>query len=179
MRFKRLSVSSLDILLTIFLFLLTTSTILDLTFEDPDDLTLTHLVIEGTIFLTSLAAFLLLLGRVKSAQSTILKVNHELHLKNDEAALWQHRAASFIEGLGKEIQIQFDRWRLTDMECQVALLLIKGFSHQEIAHVFERSERTVRQHAGMVYQKSGLSGRAELAAFFLEDLLSGKEPANP
>jgi hypothetical protein len=31
-----------------------------------------------------------------------------------------------------------------------------------------RSERTVRQHAVSIYQKSGLGGRAELAAFFLE-----------
>jgi len=35
----------------------------------------------------------------------------------------------------------------------------------------ERSERTVRQHAVAVYRKSGLAGRAELSAFFLEDLL--------
>jgi len=34
-----------------------------------------------------------------------------------------------------------------------------------------RRERTVRQHAVAVYRKSGLSGRAELSAFFLEDLL--------
>ncbi len=37
--------------------------------------------------------------------------------------------------------------------------------------MLERSERTVRQHAIAVYSKSGLAGRAELAAFFLEDLL--------
>jgi hypothetical protein len=29
----------------------------------------------------------------------------------------------------------------------------------------------VRQHAVSVYRKSGLAGRAELSAFFLEDLL--------
>jgi hypothetical protein len=29
---------------------------------------------------------------------------------------------------------------------------------------------TVRQHAVSVYEKSGLQGRAELAAFFLEDV---------
>ncbi len=57
------------------------------------------------------------------------------------------------------------------MEQEVALLLLKGFSLQEIAHIYERSERTIRQHAGVVYQKSNLSGRAELSAFFLEDLL--------
>jgi hypothetical protein len=34
-----------------------------------------------------------------------------------------------------------------------------------------RSERTVRQHAGVVYEKAGIAGRAELAAFFLNDLM--------
>jgi hypothetical protein len=32
------------------------------------------------------------------------------------------------------------------------------------------------QHAVAVYQKSGLQGRAELAAFFLEDLQLPREP---
>lgn len=39
-----------------------------------------------------------------------------------------------------------------------------------IAGAMATSERTVRQHAVQVYEKSGLGGRAELAAFFLEDL---------
>ena len=29
----------------------------------------------------------------------------------------------------------------------------------------------MRQHAGAVYEKAGLAGRAELAAFFLRDLM--------
>jgi len=62
-------------------------------------------------------------------------------------------------------------WGLTPAEREVALLLLKGQSHKQIAYTTGRSERTVRQHAVAVYQKSGLSGRAELAAFFLEDLL--------
>jgi hypothetical protein len=51
------------------------------------------------------------------------------------------------------------------------MLLLKGLGHREAAAVLERSERTVRQHAVSVYRKSGLAGRAELSAFFLEDLL--------
>jgi hypothetical protein len=35
---------------------------------------------------------------------------------------------------------------------------------------------TVRQHAVAVYRKSGLAGRAELSAFFLEDLLLPHRP---
>ncbi|MEY3046615.1 MAG: hypothetical protein RL242_3457, partial [Pseudomonadota bacterium] len=51
------------------------------------------------------------------------------------------------------------------------LLLLKGLSFKEIAELRQTSERTVRQQAGEVYRKSGLGGRNELAAFFLEDLL--------
>ena len=63
------------------------------------------------------------------------------------------------------------RLALTPTEKEVALLLLKGLGHREAADVMNRSERTVRQHAVAVYKKSGLSGRAELSAFFLEDLL--------
>ena len=47
------------------------------------------------------------------------------------------------------------------------------------AAVLDRSERTVRQHAVSVYRKSGLAGRAELSAFFLEDLLLPITPGSP
>jgi DNA-binding NarL/FixJ family response regulator len=57
-----------------------------------------------------------------------------------------------------------------------SLFLLKGYGHKEIATLLGRSERTVRQHAVAVYRKSKLSGRAELAAFFLEDLLLPPEP---
>ncbi|PIQ63077.1 MAG: hypothetical protein COV99_04685 [Bacteroidetes bacterium CG12_big_fil_rev_8_21_14_0_65_60_17] len=67
---------------------------------------------------------------------------------------------------------QFDMWHLTPTEKEIALFLVKGFSTKEIAHLTDRSERTVRQHAIAVYGKAGLGGRAQLAAFFLEDLLS-------
>ncbi|MBW2360836.1 MAG: helix-turn-helix domain-containing protein [Deltaproteobacteria bacterium] len=84
---------------------------------------------------------------------------------------WRARATRLLHGLGSEIDSQFERWSLTPMERQVALLLLKGLGHKEAASVLDRSERTVRQHAVSVYRKSGLAGRAELAAFFLEDLL--------
>ena len=54
----------------------------------------------------------------------------------------------------------------------MALLLLKGLSHKEVATVRAVSERTVREQARAVYSKSGLTGRAALSAFFLEDLLA-------
>ena len=59
----------------------------------------------------------------------------------------------------------------TRAERDVALLILKGAGHKQAAAQLERSERTVRQHAVEVYRKAGLQGRAELSAFFLQDLM--------
>ena len=75
------------------------------------------------------------------------------------------------EGLSAAIDSQFDRWQLTAAEREVALLLLKGLSHREIAALRDTSERTIRQQSQAIYAKSNLSGRAALSAFFLEDLL--------
>ena len=88
-----------------------------------------------------------------------------------EAAIWKREAAALIAGLGAAIDGQFDRWQLSPAERDVALLLLKGLSHKEIGVVRGVEEATVRQQARALYRKAGLSGRHDLAAFFLEDLL--------
>ena len=90
---------------------------------------------------------------------------------SDDARRWNKEAQDVLEGLGAAIDRQFDRWVLTPAERDVALLQLKGLRHKEIAELRHTSERTVRQQALAVYRKSGLSGRTDLAAFFLEDLL--------
>jgi DNA-binding CsgD family transcriptional regulator len=87
-----------------------------------------------------------------------------------ERDAWRARAGQALDGLGVAVSDQFAAWGLTPAEREVALLLLKGESHKEIAGATGRSERTVRQHAVAAYQKAGLGGRAELAAFFLGDL---------
>jgi DNA-binding CsgD family transcriptional regulator len=74
----------------------------------------------------------------------------------------------FLQLIGQ----QFDAWNLTVSEKDVALLLIKGLSLEEIASVRESKSKTVRQHAANVYAKAGLDGRHQLAAYFLEDLMA-------
>jgi DNA-binding CsgD family transcriptional regulator len=68
---------------------------------------------------------------------------------------------------------------LTVSEKEVAFLLLKGLSLKEIAAIRETSEKTARAQSTAIYEKSGLAGRSELAAFFLEDLLapSAKYPS--
>jgi len=66
---------------------------------------------------------------------------------------------------------QFEAWELTQTEKEVAMLLLKGLSFKEIASVRDTLEKTVRQQASSIYRKSGLSGRHEFAAWFIEDFL--------
>jgi DNA-binding NarL/FixJ family response regulator len=95
-----------------------------------------------------------------------------------DSARWRATARSHIDGLSSAIAKQFDVWGLTDAEADVAGLLLKGMAHKEIALLRGSSEATVRQHAAAVYRKSGLTSRAQLTAFFLEDLLAPSENAD-
>ncbi|MCB0345150.1 MAG: helix-turn-helix transcriptional regulator [Bdellovibrionales bacterium] len=91
----------------------------------------------------------------------------------EDAKKWRAETASLLTGLGQAIDVQFEEWRLTDAEKEVGLLLLKGLSHKEIAEIRSTSEKTVRQQAASLYGKAALEGRAQLSAFFLEDLLLG------
>lgn len=92
---------------------------------------------------------------------------------------WRASAEHALAGLGRAIDAQFDTWSLTPAEREVAVLLLKGLGHKQIAGRTGRSERTVRQHAVSIYGKAGLGGRAELAAFFLQDLTLPNSVARP
>ena len=85
---------------------------------------------------------------------------------------WRAAARVHSLGLAQDIRAQFAAWRLTAGEADVAILMLKGLSHKEIANLRLSSSATVRQQAVAVYGKSGLASRAELAAYFLEDLFS-------
>lgn len=92
------------------------------------------------------------------------------HLEND-LEHWRTESAKWSHGLSLSIDKQFSLWKLSPAEKEVALLLMKGLELKLVAEVRQTTERTARQQAFNVYQKSGLKGRAELTAFFLEDLL--------
>ena len=88
---------------------------------------------------------------------------------------WRSQQRQEIEALGKAIEYQFQAWRLTAAEADVAGLMLKGASHKEISVARDTTEATIRQQAQSIYRKSGLSGRAELAAYFLESLFDTAE----
>jgi DNA-binding CsgD family transcriptional regulator len=136
----------------------------------PLDLLLELLEITPVV-LTSVG--IVLLFRVTQRQhDEHVKVIRDLELARIQGQRWRAEARSHLNGLGKAIDEQFSRWNLTEAEREVALLLLKGLSNKEIAPVRAASERTVREQARPIYSKAGLTGRAALSAFFLEDLLA-------
>ena len=69
------------------------------------------------------------------------------------------------------IETQFDDWRLTPAERDVGMLALKGLDVAEIASLRSAAQGTVRAQLTRIYAKAGVSGRAQFASWFVEDLL--------
>ncbi|HYG67766.1 MAG TPA: LuxR C-terminal-related transcriptional regulator [Anaeromyxobacteraceae bacterium] len=130
-----------------------------------------HAAMELGLMTIAVAAAMVFWSRFVAMRRRERLLSGDLDRARAEAQRWQAEASEILRGLGAAIDTQFERWGLSSAEREVALLLLKGLSHKEIAEVRETSEKTVRQQALAVYRKAGLSGRAELSAFFLEDVL--------
>lgn len=74
--------------------------------------------------------------------------------------------------LAEVIEAQFLRWALTPAERDVALFALKGLDMAEISRLRGAAQGTVRAQMTRVYSKAGVSGRAQFAALFVEDLLN-------
>lgn len=158
-------------LLTILLAAIAAGGTVDLVLDRPNTLWSFHVLFELSLLALVLGTVAYLWMGWRDARRVIARTQSELAARGAERDAWRARAEKILQGLGQEIDGQLREWGLTPVERETALLLLKGYGHKEIAALQEKSERTVRQHSVAVYRKSGLSGRAELSAFFLEDLL--------
>ena len=130
-----------------------------------------HLIYEMIIAVTASALAFTLLKNLQETKSELRVTRIELEDKLKENEQWRSDYNRILKGVSSAIQDQFDGCNLTPAEKDVGLLLLKGLSYKEIAEVRQTSEKTVRQQASVIYQKSLLPGRAELSAYFLDDFL--------
>lgn len=143
----------------------------DLILDRPATWRSAHVVYEVVLITAAIVTAVVLWRGWFVTRRSLVETRLNLDQQRAERDAWRASAESALAGLGRAIDERFQAWGLTPTEREIALLLLKGKSHKEIAYATGRSERTVRQHAVAVYDKSGLGGRAELAAFFLEDLM--------
>lgn len=150
---------------------------IDLALDSPRRWLSFHAIYELAVLAGGLIAATALWMAWARAERSVAAMRRSLEERSAERDAWQSRARQVLNGLSRAIDEQFQAWKLTPAEREIAIQLLKGRSHKEIAAATERSERTVRQHAVVVYQKAGLGGRAELGAFFLEGLMVPTRPA--
>jgi DNA-binding CsgD family transcriptional regulator len=149
----------------------------DLVDDILDGAPLHHLIGMVTGALLSVICLALMWRLLRTYRRQTRQLETALDATRADLLEWRAKAAETLQGLGALIDRQVGAWGLSPAERDVALFLLKGLSLKEIACLRDASERTVRQQAQAVYSKAGLAGRAELAAFFLEDLLL--PPAQP
>ena len=159
--------------LLIIMFLNFRDVIIDLSLNVPTS----HIIEESMIVLVAglMAIYLIFDIRLRTRKTKrLLSELHSTHVKlksmNNQLQLAK---AQYLHA----VEVQFDEWRLTPSEKEVALFMLKGLSTQEIAAARNTKEKTVRQQASAVYAKSQLEGRYALSAWFFEDILQQDQAA--
>ncbi|WP_290738994.1 hypothetical protein [Amaricoccus sp.] len=135
--------------------------------------------LDRLILIGAAVAASILAVRYTRLESRTENLSRSLERAAREGEAWRAQSRRFLGGLGRAIESQFGAWGLTPAEADIAGLLLKGATLREIAVLRRTSEATIRQQAQGVYRKSGLASRAELSAYFLEDLFSLSEAAVP
>lgn len=123
-------------------------------------------LIAAAIFFATHAAL-----QSRELRLTARELTTDLHEAREKGDKWRAAAETYAQGIGAAIREQLDDWGLSDGEADIAMLMLKGLSHREIAQLRNTSGNTVRQQARALYAKSGLKGRNELSAYFLEDII--------
>lgn len=146
--------------------------LIDISFDIRERINVGHLAIELLIYMVILYIAYIGYDFYKLDKKSINAVRENISENRTELRYWQNQNKTLIDGLSIKIHEQFQIWALTQAETDVALLIIKGFSLEEIAGLRGTSERTIRDQAASVYHKAKLKNRIELSAYFLEELLA-------
>ncbi len=153
-------------------------TFFDVLHDLSENLPITHILHELALFFISLGILYFQLSLVKKKEGQIALIKKELASTLAEREAFHQQIKHIKESFHGAVQKQFASWELGAGEKDVALLLIKGMSMKEIADARGTKEATIRQQATSIYKKSGLNGRQQLAAFFLEDLFPAEASAS-
>lgn len=125
--------------------------------------------LSAYIFVEFLIALALLLGLAVGG-AALRRALAEIRSSRRALRLASGAVAEVLDG-------QFRHWKLTAAEADVALFALKGLDLGEIAALRNTAAGTVRAQLSSVYAKAGVSGRAQFAALFVEDIL-GEVSAN-
>lgn len=110
-------------------------------------------------------------AELKQARTEIEKAVAQAEASGQELERYREINRDIVASLRTAMEEQFDRWGFSPEEKRAARLLIQGLSFREVAARLDKSEKTIRNQSLSIYEKSGMTGRNDLAAFFLLDIL--------
>ena len=87
------------------------------------------------------------------------------------AAHLQGRLAVTKLAVYEVIEAEFEAWKLSPAEADVASFLVKGFGIAEIATLRGSAEGTVKAHLNAIYRKSGAHSRGDVLSLLIDRLL--------
>jgi len=145
----------------------------DVIYDYREGASTAHLLMELSIAIVSFALIASLTVGIwrQSRSNNRLKAELASFSEANEQAILPPALATARHELALVLKEQFETWKLTQTEREVAMLLLKGLSFKEIASVRNTMEKTVRQQASAIYKKANVSGRHAFSAWFIEDLL--------
>lgn len=130
-----------------------------------------YLLQEAFVVIASFGGIAYLLWIIFLRTKEVDEIKTHLQTANRNLARSNEKLQAISREYSELVHQQLADWGLTPSETEVATLMLKGLSFDEIAGVRETKEKTVRQQATAIYRKSGLNGRHEFAAWFFEDFL--------
>ncbi|TGL93513.1 LuxR family transcriptional regulator [Leptospira barantonii] len=106
------------------------------------------------------------------------RLHFEIQESKDLIQDLRHRSllsAGDREKFWNGVEKQFEHWKYTRSEIEVAVYLLRGLSNQQIAGIRDTSLRTVEVQASSIYQKSGTRGKLDFIAYFIAPLLPDED----
>ncbi len=140
---------------------------------------LLHLIAEGIIAALSMFGAFWISTRSVALIDIQIQLEKQIKNKDDKIQKLEAEHIKLAEGIGSIIDSKFNEWQLTGSEKEIGLLLLKGLTLKEVADLRGTSESTVRQQSAKIYEKSGVKGRVELSAYFMEDFLQPLQKLEP
>lgn len=156
-----------DKIISLALVLIIALKVSDLFVDYNQNVQLSHLVVELVLIIIAGTLFIFIARDLGKRTRALRKLRNEnesaiRQIREQSAQISNAKNAFFIA-----VEKEFSLWGLTATEKEVALLLLKGFSPDEIATLRNTSTKTIRNHASSIYHKSECKNRYELAAYFL------------
>lgn len=146
--------------------------ILDVITDIQLQVPLWHIIEEGVIVLLSATLVVFLLVEMHRRTKRLKALTHSLAEAENKVNKITEQFKGARHQYFEVIQQQFDDWELSQSEKEVAMLMLKGLNFQEISAVRNTKEKTARHQASSIYNKTGLVGRHELSAWFIEDFMA-------